>query len=76
MDFKMENMKDSIHPGGLRVKGWGIKNFPEKKPHPRPLILDRGWGMIKTENKLFEKLLCVLLIHLTELQLFPQEAFR
>ncbi|EPJ26131.1 nef attachable domain protein, partial [Chlamydia psittaci 09DC78] len=29
---------------------------------------------IKTEKKLSEKLLCVLLIHLTELQLSPQEA--
>ncbi|EPJ15333.1 nef attachable domain protein, partial [Chlamydia psittaci 02DC18] len=29
---------------------------------------------ILTEKKLSEKLLCVLLVHLTELQLFPQEA--
>ena len=29
---------------------------------------------IKTEKKLSEKLLCILLIHLTELQLSPQEA--
>ncbi|EPJ12886.1 nef attachable domain protein, partial [Chlamydia psittaci 01DC11] len=30
---------------------------------------------IKTEKKLSEKLLCVLLIHLRELQLSPQEVF-
>ena len=30
--------------------------------------------MLKTENKLSEKLLCVLLIHLTELLISPQEA--
>ena len=32
--------------------------------------------MIKTEKKHSEKLLCVLLVHLTELQLSPEEAFR
>ena len=31
---------------------------------------------LKTGKKLSEKLLCVLLIHFTYLQLFPQEAFR
>ncbi|EPJ17874.1 putative nef attachable protein [Chlamydia psittaci 02DC21] len=31
---------------------------------------------IKTGKKLSEKLLCVLLIHLTDLQLSPQEVFR
>ena len=31
---------------------------------------------LKTGKKISEKLLCVLLIHLTELQLSPQEAFR
>ena len=31
---------------------------------------------VNTEKKLSEKLLCVLLIHLTELQLSPQEAIR
>ena len=31
--------------------------------------------LLKTAQKLSEKLLCVLLIHLTELQLSPQEAF-
>ena len=31
---------------------------------------------LKTGKKLSEKLLCVLLIDLTELQLSPQEAFR
>ncbi|EPP30860.1 nef attachable domain protein, partial [Chlamydia psittaci C1/97] len=30
---------------------------------------------LKTGKKLSEKLLCVLLIHITELQLSPQEAF-
>ncbi|EPJ22921.1 hypothetical protein CP08DC60_1300, partial [Chlamydia psittaci 08DC60] len=29
---------------------------------------------IKTEKKLSEKLPCVLLVHLIELQLYPQEA--
>ena len=31
---------------------------------------------IKPEKKLSEKLLCVLLIHLTELQLSPKEAIQ
>ena len=35
----------------------------------------RKYPKIKTEKKLFEKLFCVPLIHLTELQLSPQEAF-
>ena len=34
----------------------------------------RNYPKIKTEKKLSEKLLCVLLIHLTELQLSPHEA--
>ena len=46
--------------------------------------LEAHWGLcwkrkypkIKTEKKLSEKLLSVLLIHLTELQLSAQEAFR
>ncbi|EPJ22944.1 hypothetical protein CP08DC60_1287 [Chlamydia psittaci 08DC60] len=31
---------------------------------------------LKTGKKLSEKLLCVLIIHLTELQLSPQKAIR
>ena len=44
------------------------------------LEAQRGlWGKrrylpLKTEKKLSEKLLCVLLVHLTELKLSPQEA--
>ncbi|EPJ16562.1 nef attachable domain protein [Chlamydia psittaci 02DC21] len=34
------------------------------------------YSKIKTGKKFSEKLLCLLLIHLTELQLSPQEAFR
>ena len=40
------------------------------------LWLKRKYLQLKTGKKLSEKLLCVLLIHLTELQLSPQEAFR
>ena len=36
----------------------------------------RKYLQLKTGKKLSEKGLCVLLIHLTEVQLFPQEAFR
>ena len=64
--------------------------FPFKKPFAKTvpvefakwyLEADRGlWckrkhPKIKTEKKLSGKLLCVLLIHFTELQLSPQEAF-
>ena len=42
----------------------------------RRLRWKRKYPKIKTEKKLSEKLLCVLLIHLTELQLSPQEGFR
>ena len=31
---------------------------------------------LKTAKKIPEKLLCVLLIHVTELQFYPREAFR
>ena len=43
---------------------------------PRALWWKRKYPKIKTEKKLSQKLLCVLLIHLTELQLTAQEAFR
>ncbi|EPJ26116.1 hypothetical protein CP02DC14_2128, partial [Chlamydia psittaci 02DC14] len=36
----------------------------------------RKYLPLKTGKKISEKLPCVLLIHLTELQLSPQEAFR
>ena len=42
----------------------------------RGLWRKRKYPKIKTEKKLSEKLPCVLLIHLTGLQLSPQEAFR
>ena len=42
----------------------------------RGLWRKRKYPKIKTERKLSEKLHCVLLIHLTELQLSAQEAFR
>ena len=66
-------------------------SFPLKKPFAKTVLVEfamwylkaqRGlwWTRknpkIKTEKKLSEKLLCVLLIHLTELQLSLQEAFR
>ena len=39
----------------------------------RLLLWKRKYLQLKTEKSLSEKLLCVLLIHLTELQLSPQE---
>ena len=42
----------------------------------RGLWWKRRYPKIKTEKKLSEKLLCVLSIYLTELQLSPQEDFR
>ena len=39
------------------------------------LFRNRKYPHIKTGEKLSEKLLCILLIHLTELLLSPQEAF-
>ncbi|EPP32887.1 nef attachable domain protein [Chlamydia psittaci C6/98] len=42
----------------------------------RGLWLKRKYLPFKTGKKLSEKLICVLLIHPTELQLSPQEAFR
>ena len=42
----------------------------------RELWWKRKYAKIKAEKKPFEKLLCVVLIHLTELQLSPQEDFR
>ena len=65
--------------------------FPFKKPFAKAVLVELAKGYlegnrelwciwkypkIKTEKKLSEKLLCVLLIHLTELQLSPEEAFR
>ena len=65
--------------------------FPFKKPFAAAVLVELGKGYleahrglwwkrkyakIKMEKKLSEKLLCVLLIDLTELQLSPQEAFR
>ena len=41
----------------------------------RGLCWKRKYPKIKTEKKLSEELLCVLLIRITELQIFPQEAF-
>ena len=41
----------------------------------RDLWLKRKYPKKKTEKKLSEKLLCVLLIHLTELQPSPQKPF-
>ena len=66
-------------------------SFPLKKPFAKPVLLEfakwyleahgglwwkREYLLLKTRKKLSEKLLCVLLIHLTELQLSPQEFFR
>ena len=66
-------------------------NFPLKKPIAKTVLVEfakcyleayrRLWWKrkslpLKTVKKLSEKLLCVLLIHLTELHLSPQEAFR
>ena len=65
-------------------------SFPLKKPFVKTVLLEfakwylealsglwwkRKYPKIKTEKKHSEKLLCVLLIHLTELQLPPQEYF-
>ena len=41
---------------------------------PRGLCWKREYLPLKTEKKLSEKLLCVLLVHLTEFELSPQEA--
>ncbi|EPP30344.1 nef attachable domain protein [Chlamydia psittaci C1/97] len=41
----------------------------------RGLWRKRKYLQVKTGKKLSEKLLCVVLIHLTELQLSPQEDF-
>ena len=38
-------------------------------------MVKRKYLQIKTGKKLSDKLLCVLLTHLTELQLSPQEVF-
>ena len=66
-------------------------SFPLKKPLAKTVHVEfakwyleshtglwwkRNYPMIKTEKKDSEKLFCVLLIHLTDLQLSPQEAFR
>ena len=40
----------------------------------RRLFWKRNYPKIESENKLSENLLCVLLIHLTELQLSPKQA--
>ena len=63
--------------------------FPFKKPFAKTVFLEfakwyfevhrglvwkRKYLPLKTAKKLSEKLLCVMLIHLTELQLSPQEA--
>ena len=67
-----------------------IYSFPLKKPFTKTVLVEfakwylethrwlwwkRKYLPLKTGKKLSEKLLCVLLIHLTELQLSPQEAF-
>ena len=66
-------------------------SFPLKKPFAETVLVEfakwyveahrglwwkRRYPKIKTEEKLSEKLLCILLIHLTELLRSPQEAFR
>ena len=66
-------------------------SFPLKKPFDKAVLVELGkWYLeahrelwwkrkylpFKTGKKLSEKLLCVLLIHLTELHLSLQEAFR
>ena len=43
---------------------------------PIRAMVKREVSSLKTGKKLSEKRLSVLLIHLTELQLSPQEAFR
>ena len=65
--------------------------FPFKKPFAKAVLVELAKGYLeahrglwwkrkylpfKTGKKLSEKLLCVLLIHLTELHLSIQEAFR
>ena len=65
-------------------------SFPLKKPLAKTVLVKfakwyleahrvqwwkRKYLQIKTGKKLSENLLCVVLIHLTELQLSPQEAF-
>ena len=65
--------------------------FPFKKPFAKAVLVELAKGYLeahrglwrkrkylpfKTGKKLSEKLLCVLLIHLTELHLSLQEAFR
>ena len=67
-----------------------IYSFPLKKPFTKTVLVEfakwyleahrwlwwkRKYLPLKTGKKLSEKLLCVLLIYLTELQLSPQEAF-
>ena len=64
--------------------------FPLMKPFPKTLLVEFAkwyfeahrvlrckwqYPKINTEKNISGKLLCVLLIYLTELQLFPQEAF-
>ena len=63
--------------------------FPFKKPFAKAVLVELAKGYLeahrglwwkrkylplKTGKKLSEKLLCVLLVHLTELKLSPQEA--
>ena len=43
--------------------------------NPREIWGKRKYLPLKTGKKLSEELLCVLLIHLTELQISPPEAF-
>ena len=65
-------------------------SFPLKKPFAKTVLVEFGkWYLedhrvlwcirkclpLKTGRKLSEKLLCVVLIHLTEIQLSPQETF-
>ena len=65
--------------------------FPFKQPFAKAVLVELAKGYLeahrglcgkrkylpfKTGKKLSEKLLCVLLIHLTELQLSPPEVFR
>ena len=65
--------------------------FPFRKPFAKAVLVELAKGYLeahrglwwkrkylpfKTGKKLSEKLLCVLLIHLTELKLSPPEAFR
>ena len=66
-------------------------SFPLKKPLAKPVLVEfamwyfedhreliwkRKYSKKKTEKKVSEKLLCVLLIHLTDLPVSPQEPFR